>query len=66
MREIAFTVLVLMISNAAQATAPAGRRHVQVRMHGAVHEQWRDSSAFVAPTPSAQSEGAMTSGIAGH
>ncbi len=64
MRQIAFTVLVLLISQVAQAAAPTRHRHVQVS--GVSHEQWRNSNAFAAPADvSTQSEGAMMSGIAG-
>ena len=67
MRQTAFAVFVLSVSTAAQAAAPTEHRHVQAKQHIPIHEQWRNSSAFIAPAGvSPQSEAAMTSGIAGH
>jgi hypothetical protein len=68
MRQKTFTMLVLLlVSAAAQAAVAAEHRHARTKERPAAHEQWRNSNAYAIPADtSAQTEGAMTSGIAGH
>ena len=74
MRQKTLTVLaLLLISAAAQAATATEHRHMRTKERAAVCEPWRNSNAYAAPgeisVPSAQSvqsEGAMTSGLAGH
>jgi hypothetical protein len=41
--------------------------HARAKERPAIYEQWRNSNAYAVPgDTSAQTEGAMTSGIAGH
>lgn len=67
MRKITFSVFVLLILGAAQAAIPIAHRHEQTKRASAGDERWRNSNAFAvrADVPSV-SEGAMTSGLAGH
>src|SRR5271155_716891 len=71
MRRITLTVLALLLISATAQAEPTERRHARTKDHATVErttgwEQWRNSNAYAAPgDTSVQSEGAMTSGIAG-
>jgi hypothetical protein len=68
MRQKTLTVLALILVSAiAQAAAATEHHHARTKDRPAIREQWRNSNAYAAPGgASVQTEGAMTSGIAGH
>jgi hypothetical protein len=67
MRQKILTTLVLLLVSAATQAAAAEHRHARAKERPVIHEQWRNSNAYAIPADtSAQTEGAMTSGIAGH
>jgi hypothetical protein len=62
-----FIVVLLSVLPAVQATAPSKHHHSPAKDHAAVNERWRGSNAYAIPDYTSDlSEGAMTSGIAGH
>jgi hypothetical protein len=71
MRQVTLTVLAFLLISATAQAATTERRHARTKDHATVErtagwEQWRNSNAYAAPgDTSVQSEGAMTSGIAG-
>jgi hypothetical protein len=71
MRQVTLTVLALVLVTATAQATTTERHHARTKDHATVEratgwEQWRNSNAYAAPgDTSVQSEGAMTSGIAG-
>jgi hypothetical protein len=71
MRQVTLAVLAFLLISATAQAATTERRHARTKDQATVEraagwEQWRNSNAYAAPgDTSVQSEGAMTSGIAG-
>jgi hypothetical protein len=77
MRQVTLTVFALLLISAAANAATTERRHARVKNPATVERaagwaKWQNSNAYIAPAytvpnnTSELSEGAMTSGIAGH
>ncbi len=72
MRQVTLTVLALVLISSTAQAATTERRHPRTNHpttveRAAAWEKWRNSNAYVVPDSTSElSEGAMTSGIAGH
>jgi hypothetical protein len=68
MQQKLLIALALLLSAATtQVSAAAEHRHVRAKERAILFEQSRNSNAYAGPSDvSVRSEGAMTSGIAGH
>jgi hypothetical protein len=66
-RMILATLVLSLAMGAVQATEPTKHRHVRTTDRSLRYEEWRNSNAYAVTTDtSSRSEGAMTSGLAGH
>jgi hypothetical protein len=68
MQQTILTALALiLVAATAQAAMASEHHYARAKERPAIYEQWRNSNAYAVPgDTSAQTEGAMTSGIAGH
>ena len=66
-QKLLIALAFLLSAATTQVSAAAEHRHVRAKERAMLCEQSRNSNAYAGPSDvSVQSEGAMTSGIAGH